>query len=200
MSAPLSDNTLALLRRYMASHALFNGLSALQLSLLSNDTKQGLDLLRHHAAYLRALAAVSQCAQCCSQADEWRLLEHWVWLENHRHNGKEPVKLEGKLSGRHMPSWLLLPFLEFQELRNPTGGKLLARIEQAREQVSMHIRFEQPAKQTAWNEEQQARRHLFESRIGQMQAEGLAEVVWQESEIEASITLTYKNHESCNCR
>jgi LytS/YehU family sensor histidine kinase len=200
MPASLSENTLALLRRYMASHALFNGLSALQLSLLSNEARQGLDLLRHHAAYLRALSAVSDCPVCCNQADEWRLLESWTWLENQRHNGKEPIRLSGKLSGGRMPSWLLLPFLEFQELRNPADGKLDVQLNNLNGAVTMRVQFSQPAKEKTWNEEQAMRRLLFTRRTELFLAEAAAEVAWNESATESSITLKTLQYESCNCR
>lgn len=202
LSSRFSENSLGLLRRYTASHAVFNSLSALQLSLLSADPQGGLELLRHHSGYLRALTATARCPFCSDVADEHRLLGHWCWLENRRNGEKSVMHYDGRPGIGRVASLVLLPFLEFQELRNPKGGSLHAYLGPAADEdaLCLQVQFSQPARDPAWNEEQSQRRTLWTERLEMMNREDICRITWQESDKEANITLNQLSYESCNCR
>lgn len=197
-----SETSLALLRRYTASHAVFNSLSALQLCLLSNDAAAGLDLLRHHSGYLRALTATARCAVCADVADEHRLLTHFAWLENRRNAGQSVLHYDGRPGTGRVASFILLPFLEFQELRNPKGGEIKAQLlaRNGEATLVLQVDFSLPARNPVWNEEQTQRRAIWLERLQHLNDDGICRITWQETDKEASITLNQLNHESCNCR
>jgi LytS/YehU family sensor histidine kinase len=191
----LERNTLMLLRSYQAAHAVFNGLAALQLALLTNEREQGLYLLNLFSGYLRNLSALG-AAPHISWMDEQAALHAYAALENTRYKPECSLEWDEVQSSFQVPGLLCMPLLErqlFRALRAtmPVVLKVTPRAMDGAIQLEVQASQALPAfKDLTLRSEQRLRMELFEER---MQLFG-AEIEFKESAKGAILTL--KKHQS----
>jgi LytS/YehU family sensor histidine kinase len=170
MEQHLETNTLALLRHYLASHAMFNGLSALQLNLLAHQREDGLQVLRHFSGMLRGLSAISSDS-LSDWAAESALIRAWAGLENTRSAGKYAMQIQAMPNTGKLPAFLLLPFAETQWLRllktKPPGGlEIAAKVHDTAIAIEIVADRSLPESEgMVLNHEQEQRVQLFNSRL-----------------------------------
>jgi LytS/YehU family sensor histidine kinase len=114
--AGLELNTLQLLRTYTASHAVFNGLAAMQHALLRHEREQGLYILNLFSGYLRKLSSLCQ-APNAAWLDEQASMVVYADLENLRYRPECSIVMEEIKSSFLVPSFICIPMLERQLFR-----------------------------------------------------------------------------------
>lgn len=166
----LERNTLHLLRTYTASHAVFNGLSAMQHALLKHEREQGLYILNLFSSYLRKLCAAAQ-APHAGWMEEQAALFVYAELENLRHRPECTIETEEIKSSFLVPSFLGIPMLErqlFRALRTegPIELQVQTEIKDSRVQIQVQASKPMPALASlVLNSEQRLRMDLFEERL-----------------------------------
>lgn len=172
----LERNTLMLLRSYQAAHAVFNGLAALQLALLTNEREQGLYLLNLFSGYLRNLSALG-AAPHVNWMEEQAALHSYAALEHTRYKPECSLEWDEVQSVYQVPGLLCMPMLErqlFRALRAtmPVVLKVTPRAVEGAIQIEVQAGQELPAFKTLkLKSEQQLRMELFEERMQLFPAE-----------------------------
>jgi LytS/YehU family sensor histidine kinase len=155
---------------YTASHAVFNGLSAMQHALLRHEREQGLYILNLFSSYLRKVCTAAR-APHSGWMDEQASLFVYAELENLRFRPECSIETEEIKSSFQVPSFLGIPMLErqlFRALRaeGPVVLKVNTDIKDSRVQIQVLADKTIPALASlALNAEQQLRMDLFEERL-----------------------------------
>ena len=189
-SPELALNTLQLLRSYTASHAVFNGLAAMQHALLKHEREQGLYLLNLFSGYLRRLSGICR-EPFAVWMDEQAALLHYMDLENIRYSPDCRMDAEATQASFIVPSLLCIPAMErqlFRALRVKVPLQLKVNLLAKKDHVQMQVLCSEalPAfNSLALNAEQIQRMQLFQKR---MQLFG-AEVQFSESKKGAILQL-----------
>lgn len=164
----LSNNTLQLLKAFIASHAVFNALTFVQNQIADDEKRAALKALSTFANFIRKTADEID-SPTRAVVKEWEMLKVYCILEQWRFSDRLNIEFKS-INENHtsIPSFLYAPFIEQIILIGLLSKEDKITIILNSDGLGLHIEtnFNITSKTTAlFNKEQSLRKQLLEQRI-----------------------------------
>ena len=164
----LAENTLKLLKAYMASHAVFNALTYVQNHIADDEKRASLKALSNFANFIRTSTDDIDLV-LRPQQKELLMLNSYIMLETWRFGERLQITNNLIASSKNIPSFFYAPFVEQLILIGLASNSENLQIElKSYEEngIEAQCNFTIPAAfYDTFNEEQNNRRQLFLKRI-----------------------------------
>ncbi|MEZ4721793.1 MAG: histidine kinase [Flavobacteriales bacterium] len=127
-------------------HFVFNAMSSIQLSILSQKEDESLDFVSKFSLLMRTVLENSR-RELLTWEEEWSFLSKYLDIERHRLSGKFEYQLASSvadLESIHLPPMMLQPFVENAVVhgignRTDAGGLIQIKIEEKGERVIISV-------------------------------------------------------------